>query len=129
MNRTLKEATVSRYYYQTHLQIREHLYQFLMAYNFAKRRKTLAGLTPYEHILKCWQRKVEMSYSRPSRKVRFGSGSGEFRFSTTPLGTYGLRASAPQYWQRPVQVASKHWSSRRVSGRVHLSFTRPPLLL
>jgi transposase InsO family protein len=56
MNRTLKEATVSRYYYQTHRQLREHLYQFLMAYNFAKRLKTLAGLTPYEHILKCWQK-------------------------------------------------------------------------
>jgi transposase InsO family protein len=56
MNRTLKEATVSRYYYQTHRQLREHLYPFLMAYNLAKRLKALAGLTPYEHILKCWQK-------------------------------------------------------------------------
>jgi len=26
----------------------------LMAYNFAKRFKTLRGLTPYEHICKVW---------------------------------------------------------------------------
>jgi len=46
MNRTIKEATVSRYHYSTHQQLREHLYNFLNAYNFAKRLKTLQGLTP-----------------------------------------------------------------------------------
>lgn len=39
MNRTLKEATVYRCYYDTHEQLREHLATFLMAYNFAKRLK------------------------------------------------------------------------------------------
>jgi transposase InsO family protein len=52
MNRTLKEATVQRYHYETHAQLKEHLQAFLMAYNFAKRLKTLGGLTPYEHICK-----------------------------------------------------------------------------
>ena len=54
MNRTLKEATVRRYHYDTHQQLREHLAAFLNAYNFAKRLKTLRGLTPYEHICKAW---------------------------------------------------------------------------
>jgi transposase InsO family protein len=54
MNRTLKEATVRRYHYDTHDQLREHLETFLAAYNFAKRLKTLRGLTPYEYICKCW---------------------------------------------------------------------------
>ena len=54
MNRTLKEATVRRYYYDSHQQLREHLAAFVDAYNFAKRLKTLNGLTPYEHICKCW---------------------------------------------------------------------------
>lgn len=44
VNRTLKEATVRRYHYETHLD----------AYNFAKRLKTLRGLTPYEHFCKVW---------------------------------------------------------------------------
>jgi transposase InsO family protein len=54
MNRTLKEATVRRYHYETHDQLREHLDTFLAAYNFAKRLKTLRGLTPFEFICKCW---------------------------------------------------------------------------
>ncbi|MET0647942.1 MAG: IS481 family transposase, partial [Pyrinomonadaceae bacterium] len=29
------------------------------AYNFAKRLKTLRGLTPYEHISRCWQKEPE----------------------------------------------------------------------
>jgi transposase InsO family protein len=54
MNRTLKEATVRRYHYDNHDQLREHLATFLAAYNFAKRLKTLRGITPYEYICKCW---------------------------------------------------------------------------
>jgi transposase InsO family protein len=54
MNRTLKEATVRRYHYDNHDQLREHLKTFLAAYNFAKRLKTLRGLTPHEYICKCW---------------------------------------------------------------------------
>lgn len=55
MNRTLKEATIKRYNYQNHDQLKEHLYSFLNAYNFAKRLKALKGLTPYEYIIKSWQ--------------------------------------------------------------------------
>ena len=54
MNRTLKDATVRRYHYQTHGQLKEHLVTFLDAYNFARRLKTLRGLTPYEAICKAW---------------------------------------------------------------------------
>jgi transposase-like protein len=46
MNRTIKEATVKCFYYQTHDQLRGHLNDFVSAYNFAKRLKTLKGLTP-----------------------------------------------------------------------------------
>jgi transposase InsO family protein len=54
MNRTLKEATIRRYHYATHQQLGGHLSAFLDAYNFAKRLKTLNGLTPYEAICKAW---------------------------------------------------------------------------
>ena len=46
MNRTIKEATVKRYHYSSHQQLKEHLFNFVNAYNFAKRLKTLKGLTP-----------------------------------------------------------------------------------
>ena len=56
MNRTLKEATVKRYHYETHRHLKGHLHTFLMAYNFAKRLKTLKGLTPFEFICTSWQK-------------------------------------------------------------------------
>jgi hypothetical protein len=43
---------VRRYYYQSHDHLKQQLHTLLMAYNFAKRLKTLKGLTPYEHICK-----------------------------------------------------------------------------
>lgn len=54
MNRTLKEATVRRYHYSSHKQLSGHLETFLAAYNFARRLKTLKGLTPHQFIIKCW---------------------------------------------------------------------------
>src|SRR5919112_851157 len=54
MNRTLKDATVKRFHYATHDQLRTHLADFVAAYNFARRLKTLRGLTPYEAICKAW---------------------------------------------------------------------------
>src|ERR1700681_4844702 len=41
MNRTIKDATVRRFYYDTHGSLRAHLATFLDAYNFAKRLKSL----------------------------------------------------------------------------------------
>ncbi|GJE72723.1 IS481 family transposase ISMdi8 [Methylorubrum podarium] len=50
MNRTIKNATVERYHYGSHDQLRAHLQLFVNAYNCARRLKTLWGLTPYESI-------------------------------------------------------------------------------
>jgi hypothetical protein len=55
MNRTIKEATVQRYPYDDHHQLRHHLEQFVSAYSFARRLKMLKGLTPYEAVCRAWQ--------------------------------------------------------------------------
>lgn len=55
MNRTLKDATVRRYHYESHRQLENHL----AAYSFAKRLKTLRGLTPYDAICKAWAEEPE----------------------------------------------------------------------
>jgi len=54
MNPTIKEATVKRYHYDNHDQLKQHLDDFIDAYNYGRRLKTLKGLTPYEFICKCW---------------------------------------------------------------------------
>jgi len=50
---------VRRYYYDSHERLSAHLADFLDAYNFAKRLKTLKGLTPYEYICKLWTEQPE----------------------------------------------------------------------
>ena len=78
MNRTIKDATVKRYFYETHNQLRAHLRDFVDAYNFARRLNTLRGLTPYEFVCKAWT-------SQPQR------------FTISPLQKMpGLNARAPK---------------------------------
>lgn len=50
MNRTIRDATVKRYHYDTHAQLRTHI----AAHNYARRLKTFNGLTPFDHICKIW---------------------------------------------------------------------------
>jgi transposase InsO family protein len=62
MNCSLKEATVRRYYYDSHDQLRQHLSAFLDAYNFAKRLKTLKGA----HSLRIHLQSLD----RPARSIQ-----------------------------------------------------------
>jgi transposase InsO family protein len=69
MNRTIKEATVKRYHYDGHDQLRAHLQLFLDAYNHARRLKTLRGLTPYEFICQVWTKEPERFRLDPSHHI------------------------------------------------------------
>jgi transposase InsO family protein len=69
MNRTLKEATVKRFHYDTHDQLRSHLSDFVNAYNFGRRLKTLKGLTPYEAICKAWTAEPERFTFNPLHQM------------------------------------------------------------
>jgi transposase InsO family protein len=69
MNRTIKEATVKRYHYDSHRQLVTHLTDFISAYNFARRLKTLKGLTPYEYICKTWTNEPERFNLNPIHQM------------------------------------------------------------
>ena len=69
MNRTIKEATVKRFYYESHDQLRSHLTHFVTAYNFARRLKTLKGLTPYEYICKISTKEPERFTLNPLHQM------------------------------------------------------------
>jgi transposase InsO family protein len=69
MNRTIKEATVKRYHYDRHQQLETHLMDFIAAYNFARRLKTLKGLTPYEFICKIWIKEPERFTLNPIHQM------------------------------------------------------------
>jgi transposase InsO family protein len=71
MNRTIKDATVKRYHYDSHDQLRQHLQIFIDAYNYGRRLKTLRGLTPYEYIARIWKEEPERFKINP---YRYSSG-------------------------------------------------------
>lgn len=69
MDRTIKDATVKRYHYVSHEQLREHHGTFLNAYNFAKRLKTLKGLTVLEFITQQWTSQPERFRLHPNHLI------------------------------------------------------------
>jgi transposase-like protein len=54
MNRTVKEATVRAFHYETHDSLKAHLDAFITAYNFAKHLKSLRWQTPFQAICDAW---------------------------------------------------------------------------
>jgi hypothetical protein len=58
---------MGHYHYDGHAQLREHLSAFLNAYNFAKRLKTLAGLTSFQFICSYWQKEPDRFITNPHR--------------------------------------------------------------
>src|SRR5687767_7861295 len=69
MNRTLKQATVKRYHYASHDQLRAHLQLFMDAYNYARPLKTLRGLTPYEYVCQAWTKEPDRFRLDPSHHI------------------------------------------------------------
>ena len=54
MVRTVKDATVKAFHYQTREALSAHVLAFLAAYNFAKHLKALRWRTPYQAICDAW---------------------------------------------------------------------------
>lgn len=62
-------ATVKSFYYDSQDQLRQHLADFVGAYKFARRLKTLKGLTPYEFICKAWAEQPERFTTNPLHQM------------------------------------------------------------
>jgi hypothetical protein len=69
MNRTIKEATLKRFHDDDHQQFDKHLVDFVSAYNYGRRLKTLRGLTPYEYICKTWTPEPERFRLNPIHQM------------------------------------------------------------
>ena len=69
MNRTIKEATIKKFYYQHHEKLQEHLEAFIETYNYAQPLKALEGMTPYEKVCVYLQSKQGKSYLNPRYKI------------------------------------------------------------
>ena len=69
MNRTIKEVTVKRHHYDSHRQLETHLRDFIDAYNYGRRLKTLKGLTSFEYICKIWTIEPERFTLDPTHQM------------------------------------------------------------
>jgi transposase InsO family protein len=78
MNRTIKslpsgkdpgDATVKRFHYDSHDQLRTHLQLFVDACSHARRLKTLRGLTPYEFICQARAKEPDRFRLDPSHHI------------------------------------------------------------
>lgn len=58
MNRTVKEATIRRFHYETSAELNTHLQSFLAVYSYAKWLKRLKSLTPYEFVCAEWRKNL-----------------------------------------------------------------------
>ena len=102
-NRTLKEATVRQYHYQTTAQLNEHLQAFLLADNHAKRLKRLQGKTPHEFI-------CQQGHSNPTIFIRDPTHLTLGLYSIAkPVAAYPqLVAHHAQAFDAPVDVLNHH---------------------
>ena len=65
MNRTIKEATVKKYYYETNEKLKDHLQSIIDAYNFGKRLKALKGLKVFDYVNICWNEEPDKFKTNP----------------------------------------------------------------
>ncbi|PXW52503.1 integrase-like protein [Chelatococcus asaccharovorans] len=93
VNRTIKEATVKRYHYDSHDQLERHLQEFVSAYNFGRRLKSLTPLRVHLQTLDFRVRAIH-AQSNPSNAGT--EHLAVWRMSTHRSGR-GTRCSRPAF--------------------------------
>ena len=69
MVRTIKEATTKSFHYASIQELRRHVADWLIAYNFAKQLKAFKFRTPYEAIEQLWKSKPEAFIVQPTHHM------------------------------------------------------------
>ena len=69
LNRTLKDATVKAFHYQTLQSLDTHLRSFVTAYNFAKHLRALRGRTPGEYLGEQYDQNPALFRSNPRHLI------------------------------------------------------------
>jgi len=69
MVRTIKEATVRSFHYASLTELRRHVRDWLLAYNYAKQLKALRCKTPFEAIQQIATQKPELFVRQPNHHI------------------------------------------------------------
>src|SRR6187402_2908122 len=116
MNRTVKEATVKTFHYETLESLKAHLQAFLAAYNFAKHLKALRWRTPFQAVCDAWKNdpssfKINPHHLIPGPNRPGRPAPGPAPPAAASAGTGSIRSGAAARWGRPAAAARR---SRRV---------------
>jgi hypothetical protein len=68
-NKTIKNATVKTYHYESITQLKHHLMAYLLVHNFQKKLKSLNFLTPQEFLLHSYQKMPQCFKENPNLKL------------------------------------------------------------
>src|SRR3546814_13380391 len=97
MVRTIKEATVKSFHYTSINELRRHVRDWLVAYNFAKQLKALRFKTPYEAIEELWKSKPDIFNMEPHHHMLGLTRSEERRVGKECVSTCRSRWSPEHY--------------------------------
>ncbi len=68
MNRTIKDATVKIYFYETNKQLKEHMMAWLLMYNYQKKLKAIDFKSPYDIVLEEYKNNMNNFKENPHHK-------------------------------------------------------------
>jgi transposase-like protein len=68
MNKIIKSHTTKKYYYKSLKELKEHIFSFLMFYNFQRKLKSLKYQSPYDIILKIYSQDILFFNENPIHK-------------------------------------------------------------
>jgi hypothetical protein len=69
MVRTIKEATVKSLYYTAINDLRRHVRDWLVAYNFVRQLKAFRFRSPHEAIKEIWKAKPDILNTQPHHQM------------------------------------------------------------
>lgn len=70
MNRAIKGTTTKTYHYDSINQFEKHLQEFILAYNFAKKLKSLNFKTPFGFLIEKFKNNPTLFYQNPDHYLR-----------------------------------------------------------
>ncbi|MGH8475670.1 MAG: integrase core domain-containing protein [Methylococcales bacterium] len=69
MNKKIKANTVKRFHYNTVEALKEHLYAYILNYNFNLKLRAIGRLTPFEAILDSYQKTPDLFITNPNHLI------------------------------------------------------------
>jgi transposase InsO family protein len=69
MNKKIKANTTRRFHYDNVTELKEHLYAYMLNYNFNLKLRAIGRIPPFEAILNAYQKTPDIFYINPNQLI------------------------------------------------------------